>query len=85
MGKSLREKAIMAMLGVIVLYAIAVGIWFFSAESVYAFKDAMDAMAAGEDEDGERIFPTVTLNGPNASKGKHRFDLDCQYKGEEEE
>ena len=40
---------------------------------------------AGEGEDGERIFPTVTLNGPNASKGRHRFDLDCQYKGEEEE
>ena len=56
-----------------------------TAESVYAFKDAMDEMSAGEDGDGERIFPTVTLNGPNASKGKHRFDLDCQYKGEEEE
>lgn len=56
-----------------------------AAESVYAFKDAMDEMSAGEGEDGERIFPTVTLNGPNASKGRHRFDLDCQYKGEEEE
>ena len=56
-----------------------------TAESVYAFKDAMDEMSAGEGEDGERIFPTVALNGPNASKGKHRFDLDCQYKGEEEE
>jgi hypothetical protein len=56
-----------------------------TAESVYAFKDEMDEMSAGEGEDGERIFPTVTLNGPNASKGRHRFDLDCQYKGEEEE
>ena len=56
-----------------------------TAESVCAFKDAMDEMSADEGEDGERIFPTVTLNGPNASKGKHRFDLDCQYKGEEEE
>lgn len=56
-----------------------------TAEGVYAFKDAMDEMSAGEGEDGERIFPTVTLNGPNASKGRHRFDLDCQYKGEEEE
>lgn len=56
-----------------------------AAESVYAFKDAMDEMSAGEGEDGELIFPTVTLNGPNASKGRHRFDLDCQYKGEEEE
>lgn len=56
-----------------------------TAESVYAFKDAMDEMSAGEGEDGERIFPTVTLNGPNASKGKHRFDLDCQYKTEGED
>jgi len=32
MGKSLREKAVMATLGVIVLYAVAVGTWFFSAE-----------------------------------------------------
>lgn len=57
-----------------------------AAESVYAFKDAMDEMSAGEGEDGERIFPIVTLNGPNASKGRHRFDLDCQYKtGDEDE
>ena len=56
-----------------------------TAESVYAFKDEMDALVAGEGEDGGRIFPTVSLSGPNASKGKHRFDLDCQYKGEEEE
>ena len=56
-----------------------------TAESVYAFKDSMDEMSAGEGEDGERIFPTVTLNGPNASKGKHRFDLDCQYKTEGED
>ena len=33
MGKSLREKALMAMVGTVILYAIAVGIWFFSAES----------------------------------------------------
>ena len=56
-----------------------------SAESIYAFKDAMDAMTAGEDEDGEKIFNTVNLNGPNASKGGYRFDLDCGYQGEEEE
>ena len=56
-----------------------------TSESVYAFKDAMDAMSAGEGEDGERIFGAVTLNGPNASKGKHRFDLDCQYGKEEDE
>ena len=33
--KSLREKAVMAVAGVIMLYAIAVGIWFFSAESAW--------------------------------------------------
>ena len=35
MPKSLREKAVMAVLGVIVLYAIAVGMWFFSAEGAW--------------------------------------------------
>ena len=35
MGKSLREMAVMATLGVVVLYAIAVGVWFFSAESAW--------------------------------------------------
>ena len=29
----LKEKAMMAMVAVVVLYAVAVGIWFFSAES----------------------------------------------------
>ena len=33
MGKTLREKAILAMLGVIALYAFAVILWFASAES----------------------------------------------------
>lgn len=56
-----------------------------AAEDVYKFKDAMDAMSDGEDGEGERIFGTVDLNGPNASKGGYRFDLDCQYKTEEEE
>ena len=56
-----------------------------SAEAVYKFKDAMDAMSDGEEGEGERIFGTVDLNGPNASKGGYRFDLDCQYKTEEEE
>ena len=35
MGKSLREKALLAVVGVIVLYAVAVGLWFFSAESAW--------------------------------------------------
>ena len=56
-----------------------------TAEAVYKFKDEMDALVDGEDGEGERIFGAVDLNGPNASKGGHRFDLDCQYKTEEEE
>ena len=55
-----------------------------SAEAVYAFKDAMDEMSAGEGEDAERIFGEVLLNGPSASKGRYRFDLDCRYAKEEE-
>ena len=51
-----------------------------TAEDVYEFKDKMDALAEGENNEGEKIFGSVNLNGPNASKGKHRFDLDCQYK-----
>jgi len=47
MGKSLKEKAVMATLGVIVLYAIAVGTWFFSAES--SWKKAMKAYARAKD------------------------------------
>ena len=57
-----------------------------TAEAAYAFKDAMDEMSDGEEDEGERIFGTVDLNGPNASKGGYRFDLDCQYKtGDEDE
>ena len=57
-----------------------------TAEAVYKLKDEMDAMAEGEDGEGERIFGTVDLSGPNASKGGYRFDLDCQYKtGDEDE
>ena len=56
-----------------------------TAEAVYQFKDEMDALDDGEAGEGERIFGTVDLNGPNASKGGHRFDLDCQYQREEEE
>ena len=55
------------------------------AEDVYKFKDAMDEMTDGEDDEGERIFGTVDLTGPTPSKGGHRFDLDCQYKTEDEE
>ena len=55
-----------------------------AAEATYAFKDAMDALADGEDGDGEKIFGMVKLNGPNAARGGYRFDLDCQYGKEEE-
>ena len=54
-------------------------------DSIYEFKDAMDAMSDGEDGEGERIFGTVELTGPTTSKGGYRFDLDCQYKAEGEE
>lgn len=41
--KTLREKAAMAVVGVIVLYAIAVGLWFTTSES--AWKKASNAYA----------------------------------------
>ena len=57
-----------------------------SAEAVYALKDAMDALAAGEDEDAEKIFGEVELKGPNASRSKnmYTFDLSCFYAKEDE-
>ena len=57
-----------------------------TAEATYQFKDAMDALSSGdEDEGGEPIFGGVELGGPNASKGKYSFSLDCLYQKEEEE
>ena len=47
MPKSLRDKAVMAMAGVIALYAMAVAIWFFSAES--AWKKAAKNYAKARD------------------------------------
>lgn len=57
-----------------------------SAEAVYALKDAMDALAAGEEEDAEKIFGEVELKGPNASRSKnmYTFDLSCSYAKEDE-
>lgn len=57
-----------------------------SAEAVYALKDAMDALAAGEEEDAEKIFGEVELKGPNASRSKnmYTFDLSCFYAKEDE-
>jgi len=56
------------------------------ANAVYEFKDAIDAILV-TDETGEdvRLFPTVKLTGPTASKGKQKFDLECLYEREEEE
>ena len=47
MGKTLREKALMAVVGVVVLYAIAAFVWFFSAES--SWKKAAKAYAKAKD------------------------------------
>jgi len=36
MGKSMREKAVLAVVGVIVLYLVAIAVWFLSAESAWS-------------------------------------------------
>ena len=47
MSGELRQKALMAIVGVIVLYAIAAGVWFFSAEA--AWKKAAKSYAKAKD------------------------------------
>ena len=47
MPKSLRDKAVMAIVGVTALYALAIGVWFFSAES--AWKKAAKNYAKARD------------------------------------
>ena len=47
MGKTLREKALMAVVGVVALYAIAALVWVFSAES--SWKKAAKAYAKAKD------------------------------------
>ena len=47
MPKSLRDKAVMAIAGVTALYALAIGVWFFSAES--AWKKAAKNYAKARD------------------------------------
>jgi len=51
---------------------------------VYAFKDAVTALRRGESQDV--LFTTVTLSGPSfeASKRKHRFDLNARLPGGKE-
>jgi len=39
---------------------------------VYTYKNAMTE---------DPLFETVTLNGPSASKGRHKFDIDARFKG----
>ena len=58
-----------------------------TSEATYVLKDAMDALAAGEGEDAEKIFGEVELKGPNASRSRNNytFDLNCFYGKEEEE
>jgi len=56
-----------------------------SAEPVYAFKDKIDAVAYGEEEGAERVFPVVDLKGPEASRNGQRFTLVCGYAKEAEE
>lgn len=53
-----------------------------TSEAVYTFKDEMAELTDG---DGEPIFGTVNLSGPNARRNMYHFDLDCQYKKEGEE
>ena len=48
MSGELRQKAMMAIVGVIVLYAVAAGVWFFSAEA--AWKKAAKSYAKEKDK-----------------------------------
>jgi len=51
---------------------------------VYDFKNKMAEMAAGEEEEAQPVFTSVTLNGPSAIKGgRQKFDLDLSYATEE--
>lgn len=52
---------------------------------VYDFKNAMEELAFGEDEDAERVFQTVELGKLSMSKGRQRFDLDLGFEAKEEE
>ena len=54
---------------------------------IAGLQSVMDALAAGglEGEDSEPIFGSVILTGPNASKNRYSFSLDCQYQKDEEE
>jgi len=57
-----------------------------TADEVYTLKDRMVEMTV-TDAQGEAVtlFPVVKLNGPTASKGRQKFDLECQYVTEGEQ
>ncbi len=52
---------------------------------VYDFKNAMEELAFGEEEEAERVFRTVELGKLNMAKGKQRFDLDLGFEAQEDE
>lgn len=55
-----------------------------TAAQVYEFKNVMEALADGEDGEGEPVFKVVKLNGPSTVKGgMQKFDLDLAYETEE--
>ena len=59
MGKTLREKAVWAVVGVIALYAVAVGVWFLCAEAAWKkaarnYEKAKDTYREASCRDRER-------------------------------
>lgn len=53
--------------------------------AVYAFKDAMEAMAFGEGEDAVRVFGAVNMGTVGAAKGgRVRFSLELDFPAEGE-
>jgi len=46
---------------------------------VYDYKDAITEYK--DDASEKPLFETVTLTGPSASKGKHKFDIDAKFEG----
>lgn len=57
------------------------------AKPVYEFKNNMAGIVFGAegDENGEKLFPSVSLRGPQAGRnGQQSFSLECNF-GEEEE
>jgi hypothetical protein len=46
---------------------------------VYTYKDIITNY---QDADmGKPLFNVVTLKGPSASRGKHKFDIDAKFEG----